>query len=206
LGVIGPSGAGKSSLARAITGVWPPARGTVRLDGASLDQWRSSDLGTHVGYLPQDVTLFDGTIAENIARMDPDAESGAVIAAARAADVHHLILTLPNGYDSRLGPGNLLLSGGQRQRIALARALYKNPFLVVHDEPNSNHDSAGEAALTQSIRAIRARGGVVVVITHRSTVLAAVDSIAFLRVGQLLAHGPRDEVLSRLLVPVKSAS
>jgi ATP-binding cassette subfamily C protein len=206
LAVIGPNGAGKSTLARAITGVWPPVRGTVRLDGASLDQWRSSDLGAHIGYLPQDVTLFDGTIADNIARMDPDAESTSIIAAAKAADVHTLILALPEGYDTRLGHGHLQLSGGQRQRIALARALYKDPFLIVLDEPNSNLDAEGEAALTRAIRGIRSRGGIAIVIAQRPSTLEAVDKLAVLGQGQLLAHGSKDEVLRRVLTPLKSVS
>jgi ATP-binding cassette subfamily C protein len=206
LAVIGPNGAGKSTLARAIAGVWPPARGTVRLDGASLDQWCSSDLGAHIGYLPQDVTLFDGTIADNIARMDPDAESDAIIAAAKAADVHTLILALPEGYDTRLGHGHLQLSGGQRQRIALARALYKDPFLIVLDEPNSNLDAEGEAALTRAIRGIRSRGGIAIVIAQRPSTLESVDKLAVLGQGQLLACGPKDEVLRRVLTPVKSVS
>ena len=205
LGVIGSSGAGKSTLARGLTGVWALARGNVRLDGASLDQWQPGDLGAHIGYLPQDVSLFEGTIADNIARMDANAESRAIIAAAKAADVHQLILGLPEGYDTRLGPGGTALSGGQRQRIALARALYLNPFLVVLDEPNSNLDAEGEAALTRAIQSIRERGGIAIVIAHRPSALAACDRVAVFGAGQLLTFGPKDEVLGRVLTPVKSA-
>ena len=166
LGLIGPSAAGKSSLARAITGVWPLARGAVRLDGAALDRWSIEELGWHIGYLPQDVALFDGTIAENIARFEDPPDGGAIIAAAKAADVHEMILRLPEGYETRLGPGGLAMSAGQRQRIALARALYRDPFLVVLDEPNSNLDAEGEAALTQAIVGVRNRGGICIVIAH----------------------------------------
>ena len=201
LGIIGPSGAGKSTLARALTGVWPLARGAVRLDGAALDQWQPSDLGAHMGYLPQDVSLFDGTIADNISRMDPEADSRAIITAAKAADVHQLILGLSDGYDTRLGVGGTSLSGGQRQRIALARALYKSPFLVVLDEPNSNLDAEGEAALTRAIHGIRERGGIAIVIAHRPSALAAVDKVAVLGGGQLAAFGPKDEVLGKVLSP-----
>ncbi len=199
LGIIGPSGAGKSTLARALTGVWPLARGAVRLDGAALDQWQPSDLGAHMGYLPQDVSLFDGTIADNISRMDPEADSRAIITAAKAADVHQLILGLSDGYDTRLGVGGTSLSGGQRQRIALARALYKSPFLVVLDEPNSNLDAEGEAALTRAIHGIRERGGIAIVIAHRPSALAAVDKVAVLGGGQLAAFGPKEEVLGKVL-------
>ncbi len=201
LGIIGPSGAGKSTLARALTGVWPLARGAVRLDGAALDQWQPSDLGAHMGYLPQDVNLFEGTIADNISRMDPEADSRAIITAAKAADVHQLILGLSDGYDTRLGVGGTALSGGQRQRIALARALYKSPFLVVLDEPNSNLDAEGEAALTRAIQGVRERGGIAIVIAHRPSALAAVDKVAVLGGGQLAAFGPKDEVLGRVLAP-----
>ena len=201
LGIIGPSGAGKSTLARALTGVWPLARGAVRLDGAALDQWQPSDLGAHMGYLPQDVSLFDGTIADNISRMDPEADSRAIITAAKAADVHQLILGLSDGYDTRLGVGGTSLSGGQRQRIALARALYKSPFLVVLDEPNSNLDAEGEAALTRAIHGIRERGGIAIVIAHRPSALAAVDKVAVLGGGQLAAFGPKEEVLGKVLSP-----
>ena len=171
LGIIGPSGSGKSSLVRALVGVWPPARGTVRLDRASLAQWSHEALGRHIGYLPQDVELFDGSIALNIARFDQRADPAAVMEAARAAGVNELILSLPKGYNTRIGEGGMALSAGQRQRIALARALYGNPFLVVLDEPSSNLDAEGEEALTQAILNVRSRGGIAVVVAHRPSAI-----------------------------------
>jgi ATP-binding cassette subfamily C protein len=199
VGVIGPSGSGKSTLARALVGVWAPARGRVRLDGAALEQWSPERLGTHLGYLPQDVELFDGTVAENIGRFAADPDPAAIVAAARAAGVHGLILNLPEGYDTRMGEGGTELSAGQRQRVALARALFGDPFLVVLDEPNSNLDAEGEEALTQAIRWVRARGGIVVVVAHRPSALAAVDQVLVMADGRAQAFGPRDEVLSRAL-------
>ena len=201
LGVIGPSASGKSSLVRAMVGVWPPIRGKVRIDGAALDQWSSADLGQHVGFLPQEVELFAGTVAENIARFEPNAPSEFVIAAARAAGVHELILRLPEGYDTRIGEGGAGLSAGQRQRVGLARALYRDPFLVVLDEPNANLDSEGENALTQAIIGVRQRGGVCVVVAHRPSALAAVDLILMMADGRQQAFGPKDEVLKRVLRP-----
>lgn len=198
LGVIGPSASGKSSLARALAGVWLPARGAVRLDGATLDQWPTEELGKHIGYLPQDVQLFDGTIAQNIARFDPDASSEAVLAAAKAAGVHDLVVHLADGYDTRVGEAGAALSAGQRQRIALARALYGNPFLVILDEPNSNLDAEGEVALSAAIQGIRDRGGIVVVIAHRSSALASVDTVLVMANGHMQAFGPKDEVLSKV--------
>jgi ATP-binding cassette, subfamily C, bacterial PrsD len=199
LGIIGPSASGKSTLARALAGAWLTQRGAIRLDGATLDQWAPDSLGRHIGYLPQDIELFDGSVAENIARLDPNPESAAVIAAAQAAGVHELILRLSDGYETRIGEGGAMLSAGQRQRIALARALYGDPFLLVLDEPNSNLDSEGDEALTAAIASVRARGGVVIVIAHRSSALAAVDKIAALANGQLQAFGPKAEILARLL-------
>ena len=199
LGVIGPSASGKSSLVRALVGVWPTVRGKVRLDGAALEQWASADLGPHVGFLPQEAELFAGTIAENIARFEPLAESEHVIAAARAAGVHDLILRLAEGYDTRIGEGGAGLSAGQRQRIGLARALYRDPFLVVLDEPNSNLDSEGENALTQAILNVRRRGGICIVVAHRPSALAAVDLILMMADGRGQAFGPKDEVLKRVL-------
>lgn len=197
LGIIGPSAAGKSTLARAMIGVWPLARGTVRLDGAALDRWSEESLGCHIGFLPQDVELFEGTIAENISRFDPDADPAAILAASKVAQVNEMILGLPNGYETPVGDRGRFLSAGQRQRIALARALFGNPFLVVLDEPNSNLDADGEAALIRAIEHVKARGGIVVVIAHRPNVLAAVDLVGVIGGGQLTAFGPRDEVLRR---------
>ncbi|MDP4024012.1 type I secretion system permease/ATPase [Methylobacterium sp. NEAU 140] len=201
LGVIGPSASGKSSLARALVGVWVPTRGKVRLDGAALDQWSSEALGRHVGFLPQESGLFAGTIGENIARFEPEAPAEAVIAAARAAGVHELILRLPEGYDTPLGEGGAGLSAGQRQRIGLARALYRDPFLVVLDEPNANLDAEGENALTQAILGVRARGGICVVVAHRPSALAALDRVLILAEGRVQVIGPKDEVFKRVLRP-----
>lgn len=201
LGVIGPSASGKSSLARAILGLWPAYRGSVRLDGAALDQWDSEALGKHVGYLPQDVELFAGTVAQNICRFTDDATSEAIIAAARTAGVNDLILRLPNGYETEIGERGTLLSAGQRQRVALARALYGDPFLVVLDEPNSNLDSEGEQALSDAIMSVRARGGIVVVIAHRPSALANVDFVLMMSEGRGQAFGPKDEVLGKVLRP-----
>ena len=199
MGVIGPSASGKSSLARAVIGVWPVHRGSVRLDGAALDQWHPDELGRHVGYLPQDVELFAGTIADNIARFSADATSEQIVAAARAAHVHDLILHLPDGYETEIGPHGAALSAGQRQRVALARALFGEPFLVVLDEPHSTLDAEGEQALTQAILGIRARGGVVVVVAHRPSALAGVDLVLTMQDGRQAAFGPKDEVLAQVL-------
>lgn len=201
LGIIGPSGAGKSSLARALVGSWRSLQGRVRLDGATLDQWEPDALGRHIGYLPQDVELFAGTIAENIARFEPDADPSAIVAAARAAAVHEMILRLPTGYSTEIGEGGSALSAGQRQRIGLARALYRDPFLVVLDEPNSNLDAEGDAALTEAIRAVRRRGGIVVVVAHRPGTLESVDMILAMANGNAVAFGPKEEVLRKVLRP-----
>ncbi|KAA2242157.1 type I secretion system permease/ATPase [Salinarimonas soli] len=199
LGIIGPSASGKSTLARALIGVWSPARGHVRLDGASLDQWDPNALSRHIGYLPQDIELFDGTIAENIARFEPDATPEAVIKAAQDAGAHEMILALPGGYETPVGAAGIALSGGQRQRVALARALYSEPFLVVLDEPNSNLDTAGEDALVRAIQAIRGWGGIAIIVTHRATALAGVDQVALMADGQIRVMGRRDEVLQAIL-------
>ncbi len=195
LGVVGPSGAGKSSLVRALTGIWPARTGSVRLDGAALDQWDDERLGIHIGYVPQSVGFFGGTIAENIARMDPSPSPDAVIAAARAAGLHDLILKLPQGYDTQIGDGFGPLSDGQRQRLALARALYGDPFLVILDEANSNLDAEGEAALIAAVRQIQARGGIAILITHRTMALAACTKILVIEGGRQTAFGPRDVIL-----------
>jgi ATP-binding cassette subfamily C protein PrsD len=195
LGVIGPSGAGKSSLARILVGAWQPTRGKVRLDAAALEQWSPDLLGPHIGYLPQDVELIDGTVAENIGRFGRELNAQAILAAAKAAGVHELILSLPEGYQTRIGEGGSALSAGQRQRVALARALYGDPFLVVLDEPNSNLDADGETALTNAIMNVRGRGGVVVVIAHRPSAIAAVDQILVLANGEQQAFGPKEQIL-----------
>ena len=206
LAVIGPSAAGKSTLGRALIGVWPTMRGCVRLDGAAIDRWAVGALGRSVGYLPQDVQLLDGTITENISRFEEEPDSWTILAAAEAAGIHEMILRLPDGYETRLGPAGTSLSAGQRQRIALARALYGNPFLVVLDEPNSNLDADGEAALAAAIQSVRARGGIAVVISHRPSVLAAVDKVAVLNAGQISAIGPKEEVLRRSLRPTSASA
>jgi ATP-binding cassette subfamily C protein len=203
LGIIGPSASGKSTLVRAMVGLWRPLRGSVRLDGFTLDQWDVDDLGASVGYLPQDVELFDGTIAENIARFEPDATPEGVIAAATAAGVHEMIARLPQGYGTRIGEGGSALSAGQRQRIGLARALYGEPFLVVLDEPNSNLDSEGEEALTRAIQAVRLRKGIVVVVAHRPSALNALDKLLVMANGHQMAFGPREEVLRQTLRPAQ---
>ena len=199
LAVIGPSAAGKSTLARALTGVWPLSRGAVRLDGAALASWAPDELGRHIGYLPQDVQLFDGSITENIARFEERPDSQRVVAASAAAGVHEMVLRLSEGYETRIGEGGSVLSAGQRQRIALARALYGEPFLVVLDEPNSNLDADGEKALIDAMEGVKARGGVVVVIAHRPSVLTAADMVAVIGGGQMTAFGPKDDVLRKVL-------
>jgi ATP-binding cassette subfamily C protein len=195
VGIVGPSASGKSSLARAIVGLWPAFAGNIRLDGASLSQWVPEALGRHIGYLPQDVSLFAGTIAENIARFDPEAPSELIIAAARSAGVYDMIVSFPDGFETRIGEQGRALSAGQRQRIGLARALYADPFLVVLDEPNSNLDADGELALAQAIESVRSRQGVVLVIAHRSSVLSGVDKILVLEGGRAKALGARGDVL-----------
>lgn len=199
LAVIGPSASGKTSLARTLVGVWPVARGIIRLDNAATDQWEPTHLGRHIGYVAQSVDLFDGTVAENIARMASYPDSDAVLRAAAAAEAHEMILRLPGGYDARVGIAGAALSAGQRQRIALARALYGDPFLVVLDEPNANLDNDGELALQQVIQRLKARGSIVVLIAHRQSMLAYCDKVLYLANGQQQAFGPRDEVLQRIL-------
>ena len=199
LGVIGPSASGKSSLARAIVGAWQPLRGKIRLDNAALDQWAPDQLGRHIGYLPQGVELFAGSVAQNIARFDPQAGPEGIIAAAKAAGVHDMILRLPNGYETQIGEYGASLSAGQRQRVGLARALYGDPFLIVLDEPNSNLDADGDDALTQAITGARQRGAILIVIAHRPSALVAVDLVLMMSEGKVQALGPKDEVLGKVL-------
>ena len=198
LGIMGPNGAGKSSLVRVLVGVWRPAKGSVRLDGAALDQWDAELLGQHVGFVAQTVELIDGTISENIARMSVTPDTNAVLRAARGAGAHDMILRLPSGYDTRIGEGGMILSGGQRQRVALARALYGDPFLVVLDEPNANLDGEGETALHQAIMDLKARGAIVVLIGHRPATLSACDQLLVLANGTQQGFGPRDEILRKV--------
>jgi ATP-binding cassette subfamily C protein len=198
VGIIGPSGAGKTSLVRTLVGIWRPAKGNVRLDGAALDQWDPELLGQHVGFVSQTVELFDGTISENIARMGIAPHAEAVLRAARAAGAHEMILRLPSGYDTPIGEGGEALSAGQRQRIALARALYGDPFLIVLDEPNSNLDGEGEAALLQAIARVKARGAIVILIAHRPTVLSVCDHMLVLANGAQLEFGPREQILRKI--------
>ncbi len=195
LGVIGPSGSGKSSLARALSGVWHPAAGRIRLAGATLDQYDPDRLGSYIGYLPQRVTLFDGTIAENIARLHAGADAGRIVAAARAAAAHQMILKLPNGYDTQVATMGSRLSGGQIQRIGLARALYGDPVLLILDEPNSNLDNDGSIALNSAIRTAKARGASVLIMAHRPAAIQECDLLLVLQDGAAAAFGPRDTVL-----------
>lgn len=198
LGIVGPSASGKSSLARAILGIWPAANGSVRLDGADIAAWDRDELGPYIGYLPQDIELFDGSISENICRFgDIDAEK--IVAAARMAGVHDMILRLPNGYDTGIGSGGAGLSGGQRQRLGLARAVYGNPRLLVLDEPNSNLDDQGEKELVSALQRIKTQGATVVVISHRTMVLHSMDKLLVMKEGAAVSFGPKDQVLGSLL-------
>jgi len=195
LGIIGPSGGGKTTLVRALAGIWPTLRGSVRLDGAELEQWQEEDLGNAVGYLPQEVGLLDGTVEENISRLAEAGDSRAVIAAASAADIHDMVVRLPGGYRTPIGPQGASMSAGQRQRIGLARALYGSPFLVIMDEPNSNLDGEGESALTRAIEQLKARGAIVVIVAHRPSALAAVDYVGVIQAGKLAAFGPKEQII-----------
>jgi ATP-binding cassette subfamily C protein len=206
LGIIGPSGGGKTTLVRALTGVWPVLRGAVRLDDAELSQWDGEALGRFTGYLPQEVALLDATIEDNISRLEERPDARAIVEAAKAAGIHEMVVRLPDGYRTELGPLGVSLSGGQRQRIGLARSLYGTPFLVVLDEPNSNLDGEGEAALTRAIEAVRARGGIVVVIAHRPSALAAVDKVAVIQNGRMTAFGPKDEVIGSAARPAAASA
>jgi PrtD family type I secretion system ABC transporter len=198
MGLIGPSGAGKTSLCRVLLGVWPSTGGKVRLDGADVYSWDQEQLGRYIGYLPQDVELFPGTVSENIARLG-HIDSDQVVEAAQKAGVHDLILRLPQGYDTEIGEGGAALSGGQRQRIGLARALYGNPVFVVMDEPNSNLDDAGERALMQTLQMLRQNQTTVVMVTHKPALLSGTDKVLMLKDGQVSMFGPRQEVLQRLM-------
>lgn len=200
LGVIGPTGAGKSTLARALAGVLKPSHGHVRLDGAAYDQRTPDDLGRLIGYVPQDVQLFNGTVAENISRFQPDADPEEIVTAAKLANLHDMIVRLPNGYNTPLGDGGARLSAGQRQRLALARALYGSPPLMILDEPNSALDAEGDAALDSAIRGAMQRGAAVVVIAHRPSALAAISKILVLTDGRVAAFGPRDEIIRNTIV------
>ena len=198
LALLGPSASGKSSLARALVGIWPAAHGKVRLDGAALDQWNCNDLGQHLGYLPQDVALFDGTVAENVARFDASASSRTIIEAAHIAGAHEMILGLTNGYETQIGEGGASLSSGQRQRIGLARAVFGAPFLVVLDEPDANLDVDGEKALTRTILTLRAARKIPIVISHRANVLAALNMALVIYAGRMIAFGARDQVFEQV--------
>jgi PrtD family type I secretion system ABC transporter len=206
LGILGPSGSGKSCLARALVGAWTPVRGKVRLDAAALDQWLPDMLGRHIGYLPQDVELFAGTVAQNIARFRTGDDPDLVIQAATLAGIHELILSFPQGYETLIGEGGAALSAGQRQRLALARALYGNPFLVVLDEPNSNLDADGEQALVQALLSVRARGGIAVVVAHRPSVMAALDQALIMAGGEMKAFGSKDAVLREKVRPMAAVA
>lgn len=202
--VIGPSASGKSSLARGLVGVWTPLAGTVRLDGADIAKWDKAELGPWIGYLPQDVELFDGTVAENIARFG-ERDSGKIVEAAQRAGVHDMILRLPDGYDTRIGEGGLALSGGQRQRVGLARAMYGDPALLVLDEPNANLDEAGDSALLEALQAMKREMRTVFVMTHRPNVLNVADTVMILAGGTIKAYGPRETVLSGIPGLVRNA-
>jgi len=199
LGMIGPAGSGKSTLGRALVGIWPLVRGSIRLDGSEITRWDIDQLGKAIGYLPQDVQLFAGSVAQNIARFRPSTTSDDVVKAPQLANVHDVIARLPKGYDTEIGDAGAILSGGQRQRVALARALFGDPFLIVLDEPNSNLDADGEAGLTDAIKSARERGCIVIVIAHRPSAIAAVDTLLFIKDGQPGALGPRDEILQNVL-------
>ncbi|MDU6373601.1 MAG: ATP-binding cassette domain-containing protein, partial [Bradyrhizobium sp.] len=197
LAIVGASASGKSSMARAMAGVWPLREGVIRIDGAAYSQWDQNRLGKHIGYLPQDIELFSGTVADNIARL-AKVDEAAVVAAAKAAGAHEVILRLPNGYDTPIGEGGVALSGGMRQRVGLARALYGDPRLLILDEPNSNLDEDGERALAHAMAQAKAAGRTVIVVTHRPQLLAHVDRIMVMSFGKSLAFGERDEVIARM--------
>ena len=198
LGIIGPTAAGKSSLCKVVTGAWKPTRGHARLDGADISSWHADELGAHLGYLPQDVELFAGTVSENIARLAQEPDAAAVVAAAKTAGVHDIILSLPKGYDTEVGEAGSFLSGGERQRVGLARAFYGRPKLIVLDEPNASLDSAGEEALVEAILAAKEWESTVLLVTHQPSILLSVDKLMVLQEGRIQAFGPRDEILNKL--------
>jgi ATP-binding cassette subfamily C protein PrsD len=198
LALLGASASGKTSLSKALVGIWPAKQGVVRLDGAAIDQWCNEDLGRHIGYLPQDTSLLEGTIAENICRFDERATSDAILKAAQIAGVHEIILRLPQGYATRIGQGGMSLSAGQRQRIGLARAVFGDPFLVVLDEPNANLDADGENALGGAIQTMRGNGSIVIVVSHRPSALGALNMAMVLYEGRAIAFGPREEIFARI--------
>ena len=200
LGIIGPSGAGKSTLARALLGIWPTSSGTVRLDGADIASWERNELGPHIGYLPQDIELFDGTIADNICRFGV-LDSEKVVAASRLAGVHDLILSMPDGYDTQIGASGGTLSGGQRQRLGLARAVYDNPKLIILDEPNSNLDDAGEKELINAIDRIKEIKSTLLIVSHRTNLLNTMDKLLVLKEGLVVTFGDKDQVLRQLIGP-----
>ncbi len=198
LGIIGPTAAGKSSLCKVVTGAWKPTRGHARLDGADISSWHAEELGVHLGYLPQDVELFAGTVSENIASLAREPDAAAVVAAAKTAGVHDIILSLSKGYDTEVGEAGSFLSGGERQRVGLARAFYGRPKLIVLDEPNASLDSAGEEALVEAILAAKEWESTVLLVTHQPSILLSVDKLMVLQEGRIQAFGPRDEILNKL--------
>ncbi len=193
--IVGPSGAGKSSLVRALVGIWAPAAGTIRLDGSELQHWEANALGRHLGYLPQSVELFAGTIAENISRFQEDATPEAIIEAAKLANVHQLIQNLPDGYDTQIGVGGRQLSGGQRQRVGLARALYGSPSVIVLDEPNANLDSEGEEALNHVIQQLKSMGKSILFVSHKMSLVAMSDKTLVLAQGRMQGYGATRDLL-----------
>jgi PrtD family type I secretion system ABC transporter len=202
--ILGPSGSGKSTLVKAVVGIACVLKGSVRFDGAEPEQWSSACRSRFIGYLPQELQLFDGTVGQNIARFDPQASSAEIIDAAQLTDVHAFVTRLPDGYDTVIGTEGMVLSGGQRQRIALARALFRRPFLLALDEPNAHLDSEGEDALSRAIAAMRAQGSIVVLVAHRPRAIAAVDKVLCLRDGRVADYGARDDVMRKLVAPVAS--
>ena len=201
LGVIGPSASGKSTLAKTIVGIVQPSGGNVRLDGATLSQWDMNELGKYIGYLPQNIELFNGTVKQNIARFDPTATDEEIVQAAKYAFVHDVITKMPQGYETEIGIAGAFISGGQKQRVAMARALFRDPKFVILDEPNANLDSEGDLALTNTIKGIRDRGNIAIVLTHRPSAIAAVDLLLMIKDGRQTAFGPKDEVLKKVIQP-----